>query len=156
MPAPLNHPSYAGCETGGRPRKYSIGEIEAFADEFIAWMKIPTNIWFKDFCLDRNIDPDLMAEWAIENDKFNGAYRLAKHRQESRLLNGGLMNQYNSSIVKFVLANAHGWTEKQEAKVSGNAADTLPTWLAGALNKSMDLVNEDSKHVEIASNAGYR
>jgi len=35
MPAPLNHPPYPGCETGGRPRKYSTEDIERFADELL-------------------------------------------------------------------------------------------------------------------------
>jgi hypothetical protein len=143
MPAPKKHPAYNKNGEGGRPRKYSAAEIDTFADEFLKWLKTPTNLWFKDFCLEKDIDPDLMSEWAKENERFCGAYRLAKAKQESRLVNGGLMELYNGSIVKFVLANAHGWADKQEAKVSGDAASPLAFLLQRADGKSKDLVNED-------------
>lgn len=144
MPAPKGHRPYAGCETGGRPRRYCTEEIDAFADEFIEWLKDSSNIWFKDFCLDKDIDPDFMSEWASENEKFKGAYRLAKQRQESKLINGGLLNAYNGSIVKFVLANAHGWTDKQETKVSGDAANPLAFILKNVDGTTKDLVSDDS------------
>lgn len=140
MPAPINHLPYPGCETGGRPRKYDLSKINSFADELIAWMKIPTNVWFKDFCLDKDIDPDLMSEWAKESEKFSGAYKLAKARQESRLVNGGLMETYNGGIVKFVLANAHGWSDRQETKVSGDAVNPLAFLLQAVDGKTKDLV----------------
>jgi hypothetical protein len=142
MPAPLGHEHYNTEGQGGRPRRYSVAEIDAFADELTAWMKIPTNVWFKDFCLDRDIDPDLMAEWSKESERFGGAYKLAKARQESRLVNGGLLETYNGSIVKFVLANVHGWTEKSEQKVSGDAINPLAFLIQKADGKSKDLVNE--------------
>lgn len=143
MPAPLGHPPYAGCETGGRPCRYSKEDIERYADEFKEWLNDPSHVWFKDFCLDNDIDPDLMPEWAKENEKFNGVYRFAKHRQESRLVNGGLLSTYNGSIVKLVLANAHGWTDKSEAKISGDAVNPLAFLLQSVDGKSKDLVNED-------------
>jgi hypothetical protein len=144
MPAPKGHEPYPGSETGGRPRKYTPDEINAFADELVEWLRIPTNIWFKDFCLDKNIDPDLMSEWADENEKFSGAYKLAKQRQESRLVNGGLLNAFNGSIVKLVLANAHGWVDRQETKISGSAANPLAFLLLKVDGTSKDLVNDGS------------
>jgi len=136
-----HHPFNINGE-GGRPSKYSSAEIDALADEFTAWFKEPSNVWFKDFCLERDINPDLMAEWAAENDRFSGAYKLAKHRQESKLINGGLLDSYNAGIVKFVLANAHGWSEKNEARVSGDAENQLAFILKMVDNTSRELVNE--------------
>lgn len=144
MPAPKGHEAYPGCETGGRPRRYSIEDIERYADELKQWLKDPNHIWFKDFCLDRDIDPDFMAEWAEENNKFNGVYKLAKHRQESRLVNGGLMNVYNGNIVKLVLANAHNWkTDRQETKLSGDASNPLAFILQNVDGTSKELVDEE-------------
>jgi len=142
MPAPKGHKPYEGCETGGRPRRYSKEDIEKFADELKKWLKNPSNIWFKDFCLDRDIDPDLMTEWAEENKKFNGSYKIAKSRQESRLINGGLMNIYNASLVKFVLSNAHGWTDKQETKISGNSEDPFAVMMKEVNGTSKDLIKK--------------
>lgn len=142
MPAPKGHAPYPGCETGGRPSRYSKEDIEKYAEDLKVWLADPKNVWFKDFCLDRDIDPDLMAEWAAENEKFNGAYRLAKSRQESRLVNGGLNNAFNGTIVKFVLSNSHGWTDKQETKLSGDAVNPLAFLLQKVDGTSKDLVNE--------------
>jgi hypothetical protein len=146
MPAPLNHPPFAGCETGGRPRRYSTEDIERYADELKVWLTDPSHVWFKDFCLDNDINPDLMSEWAEENEKFSGAHALAKHRQESRLVNGGLVNAYNGAIVKLVLANAHGWkTDKTETKVSGDAAAPLKFLLDKIDGKGKELVANESE-----------
>jgi hypothetical protein len=142
MPAPKGHEPYPGSETGGRPRRYSIEDIECFADEFKHWLTDPSHIWFKDFCLDRDINPDLMAEWAEENEKFRGVYRLARHKQESRLVNGGLQSTYNSSIVKLVLANAHGWTEKQQ--LSGDVGNPLMFLFKKLDGESKELVKNGS------------
>jgi len=126
MAAPKNHEAYNKNGEGGRPRRYSVEEINRLADEFSDWLKNANNVWFKDFALDKDIDPDLFSQWAKENDRFAGVYRQARHRQESRLINGGLLNAYNGSIVKLVLANAHGWkTDKTETKLSGDAANPL-------------------------------
>lgn len=140
MPAPINHPPYPGCERGGRPRRYSKKDIEHYADEFKKWLNDSNHVWFKDFCLDNDIDPDLMSVWAEESEKFAGVYKLAKHRQESRLINGGLLSVYNSSIVKLVLANAHGWTDKQ--LISGDAANPLQFLLDKVDGSSKELIGE--------------
>lgn len=142
MAAPKGHKPYKGAETGGRPGRYSSQDIERFADELLLWLNNPLNVWFKDFCLEKDINPDLMAEWANDSEKFGGAYKLAKHRQESRLINGGLMNTYNGSIVKFVLGNAHGWVDKQETKISGDAVNPLAFILKNVDGTTKELVND--------------
>lgn len=143
MPAPLNHPPYPGCETGGRPRKYSTADIERFADEFKIWLNNPSHLWIKDFALDNDFDPDYLHEWAKENEKFRGVYKQAKQRQESRLVNGGLNEAYNGSIVKFVLANAHNWSDKSETKISGDAENPLAFLMQQVDGGSKDLVDEE-------------
>src|SRR5271154_5298320 len=100
MPAPNGHAAYPGCESGGRPRRYSIQDIERLADELVIWMKDDSNFWFKDFCLERDIDPDFMSKWAQENEKFNGAYKLAKGLQESRIFKGSMREEFNPGMSK--------------------------------------------------------
>ena len=143
MPAPEGHEAYPGCETGGRPTKYTPEKIDAFADELLQWLKCPTNVWFKDFCINMDIDPDYMSEWAAENEKFSGAYRLAKARQESRLVNGGLLNAFNPGIVKFVLQNAHNWREKTE--ISGDAANPLGCVLKTIDGQTKSLIHDEKE-----------
>ena len=103
MPAPKGHPPYPGCERGGQPPKYTKEDIDRYADEFKEWWKNPENVWYKDFCLERDIDPDYMSEWAKINEKFKGALKISKPKQESRIINGSLKNKYNSAISKLIL-----------------------------------------------------
>jgi hypothetical protein len=143
MPAPKGHSPYPGGETGGRPRRYSTEDIERFADELFVWMKDESHFWLKDFCLERQIDPDLMAEWARENERFNGALKLAKGLQESRIFKGSMLDTFNCSMSKFALMNCHGWADKQESKVSGDAANPLAFLMQKADGESKGLVNEE-------------
>lgn len=145
MAPPLGHKPYEGCETGGRPRRYSIEDIERYADELVAWMKVDSRFWFKDFCLERDIDPDFMAEWARENDKFSGAYRLAKGLQESRIFQGGMTESFNTGMAKFALMNCHGWADRQESKISGDAQNPLQFLLEKADGGSKELVKDESE-----------
>lgn len=125
MPAPKGHEPYPGCETGGRPRKYSTEDIERFADELLVWIKCESHFWIKDFCLERMIDPKYMSEWANENEKFREAWSLAKSFQESRIFKGSMIDNYNAGMSKFALINNHGWIEKSESKISGDAVNPL-------------------------------
>lgn len=140
MGAPKGHPPYPGCEKGGRPRKYSPQDIEHFADEFLQWMERVSSIWYEDFCLEHDIDPDLLSEWSRENEKFSGVYRRAKVWQKNKLIRGGLLSEFNPSFTKFVMANTCGWTDKQQ--ISGDAANPLSFLLGSIDGKSKDLIDE--------------
>jgi hypothetical protein len=141
MPAPKFHEPYPGCETGGRPRKYSNEDIERFANEFLIWIKNDSNFWVKDFCLEKGIDPRLMSEWAKENEKFSEAYSLAKGYQESRIFKGSMQKTFDSGMSKFALVNNHGWIDKTETKVSGDAVNPLAFILQSVDGSSKDLIN---------------
>lgn len=142
MPAPKGHPNYDTEGKAGRPRKYSTEDVEQFADELLAWIKTESNFWLKDFCLERSIDPDYMHEWAKENERFNGAYKLAKAYQESRIFKGAMFEAFNSTMSKFALVNNHGWADKQETRISGDAANPLAFLMQKVDGESKDLVNE--------------
>jgi len=143
MPAPIGHAPYNKNGEGGRPTKFDIEDIERFTDEFLIWLKDEENIWFKDFCLDRDINPDRLADWATKHDRFRGVYELAKHRQESRLINGVLKKQYNNGMATLVLTNHHGYTTtKSETKISGDADHPLTFAMPVVDNCSKDIVNE--------------
>jgi len=141
MVAPKGHKPYNKNGEGGHQSPYTKEIIESYADKFLEWLKDPSHVWLKDFALDNDFDPDFLSVWAKKNERFGGAYRLAKARQESRLVNGGLLSTYNGSIVKLVLANAHGWTDKQQ--LSGDAVNPLSFIMQMADGGSKNLVPED-------------
>lgn len=142
MPAPKFHEAYNTQGEGGRPKKYTPEFIEAEAIAFETWMQHPESIWYEDFAMQRGYDPDQLHLWAKENERFSGVYKRSKFWQKSLLIKGGLLSKYNSSIVKLVLANTIGWTDKVESKVSGDAANPLNFILQGIDGKSKELVDE--------------
>ena len=142
MPAPKGHPPYSGCENGGRPPKYTKDFIESEAEAFLEWMGQDDSIWYKDFALERGYLPDQLSEWAKVNEKFSRVYKQSQAWQQSKLVKGGLLSQYNAGFTKFVMSNTCGWSEKQQ--VSGDAVNPLAFLLQKADGQSKDLVNEDS------------
>lgn len=142
MAPPKKHKPYAGCETGGRPVKYTKEFIENEADLFLEWMKKPDSIWYKDFALERGYDPNLLSIWAKENNKFSGVYERSQAWQQSKLIKGGLLNDFNSTITKLVLANTCGWTDKQQATLSGDSANPLGFVLGQIDGKTKGLIED--------------
>ena len=142
MPAPKGHEPYEGCETGGRPEKYTEEFIEREADAFLNWIGSNRNIYFKSFALERGYHPNRLAEFANQNEKFLGAYEKAKAWQEIRLIEGGLLSEFNAGFTKFVMINVCGWTDKQETKVSVDKANPLRFILEQINGKTKDLIEE--------------
>lgn len=142
MPAPKGHAPYPGCETGGRPKKYTKEYLDQLADELIAWIEVPENYWFKDFALQRRVIPDEMKVWAQESEKFGRAYALAKNNQEKKMFSGAMKGEYNAAMAKFGLANCHKWSERSETTISGNAENPLHFLLQGVEGASKDLVHD--------------
>lgn len=142
MGAPRNHKPYPGCENGGRPEKYTKAFIENEADAFLEWIKNPGSIYFKRFAIDRGYHPNRLSEFAEQNEKFSGVYEKVKAWQEVRLVEGGLLSEFNAGFTKFVMGNTCGWVEKQETKVSGDTANPLAFLLQHVDGGSKDLVNE--------------
>lgn len=145
MPAPLNHPPYAGCETGGRPTKYTAEFIEAEAEAFKEWMQKPDSIYFKRFAVNRGYHPNRLVEFASQNEKFSCVYAQAQAWQECRLAEGGLTSEFNSGFCKFVMGNVCGWAEKTETKVSGDSANPLAFVLQNIDGTTKDLINGDQE-----------
>jgi hypothetical protein len=141
MPAPKGHAPYPGCETGGRPKKYTKEFIEREADAFRDWMDDPKSIWYEQFAVKRGYDPNLLTIWAKENEKFSGIYKISQAWQKNKLIIGGLLSNFNSAIVKLVLANTIGWTDKQA--ISGDASSPLACIYMQIDGKTKDLVNRN-------------
>ena len=121
MPAPMGHEPYSGCETGGRPLKYTAEFIEVEAEALEKWMQRPESIYFKRFAFDRGYSYKRLGEFAEVNEKFSDTLARAREWQEIRLAEGGLTNEFNGNFCKFVMVNACGFVEKTEQKITGDA-----------------------------------
>lgn len=114
MAAPKGHPGYPGSEKGGRPKIYTDQFIEKEADALEKWIEDPSSIYLKSFCLKRKYHPRCLSEFAEKNQRFKEVYEQAKTWQECKLSEGGLTNAFNSGIVKFLMSNICGFSEKPE------------------------------------------
>lgn len=80
---------------------------------------------------------------------FAVAFRRARSAGESELIDGGLNDDYNPSMAKFLLSSSFGYSDKQEIEHSGEVAhDTdhsveLDSQTAAALRKADLGVDED-------------
>jgi len=144
MPAPLGHPPYNQNGEGGRPQKYTPEFIDNQAIMLIKWLKDPENIFFEDFLLDQDIHPQRFSEWKLVNQRFSEAYELAYKRQESKLKNGSIRKNYDCGFAKFLLINNHGYSDKTESHITGDANNPFAVLINEAQGKSKDLVNEES------------
>lgn len=141
MPAPKGHPPYNVNGEGGRPEIYTNEVIEKMAEELLEWIKKPDNIFFDDFCLDQDINPDYMSVWAQKNKRFLGAYEVAKKKEANKIKKGALTKDYDGGFAKFLLINNHGMAEKTESKISSD--NPLAVFLQQADGKSKKLVNDE-------------
>lgn len=143
-PAPLNHPPYPGCETGGRPKRYTDEFIEAEADKLDEWMKEKKeNIFIEDFCAERGYSFSRVNEWEKSNEKFGEIYEMFKMRQKVALFKGGLLKKFSYPMAALILGHAHGVYAKTEQTVSGSAINPLDCILQMIDGTSKCLVQEN-------------
>ena len=89
------------------------------ADESVIYPSV------EDFANKYHIPERTLYRWIAESKEDENKYpRLAdthahlQYRQKQVLIERGLIDRYNASIVKFLLANNHGMTEKTAAEVN--------------------------------------
>lgn len=65
-------------------------------------------------------------EYAKENAEFSGTLEAIKTLQENKLINKGLIGDFNSTIVKLMLSN-HGYSEKVTNELTGKDGGSIQT-----------------------------
>ncbi len=114
MPAPKAHKPYPGCETGGRPKKYTEQFLDIEADALNEWIKDKQNIFIEDFCLERNYHDSRIPEFVRDNEKFSDAYNKLKMKQRVSLFKGGLTKKFAYPMCALLLGHNHGIVAKHE------------------------------------------
>jgi hypothetical protein len=97
----------------GRPTKYNP-KLQAEADQYLFRLKelghvVPSRV---GLCCYLGIDKTTSYEWEKIYPEFSNTLRAVDTMQEHLALNGGMIGDFNSTIVKLVLAN-HGYSDKQ-------------------------------------------
>lgn len=78
------------------------------------------NEWLQDYALSQGYSPTIIYEWAKEGKGgMDKALEIAQRMQESTILKAGLRKEMDSSLVKLILSNRHGWQERQQVEHVG-------------------------------------
>lgn len=99
----------------GRPSKLTA-EITSAA---FAWLKdqkahktdLPT---IEGLALELNISRETLYQWEKENKDFSDILENLRQIQANKLIQKGLINEYNPTIAKMILSGKHGYVEKSE------------------------------------------
>ena len=132
-----------GCTTSGQPQIYTDEWIKEEAKLFREWLQKPDSLFFTTFATDRGYCIQRLTEFADRSKEFSEVLRYAKDWQQNRLVNGGLKNETNSSITKFVLANHHNYTEKQQ--ITGDSNSPVSFLMTKVDGQSKDLIDANKE-----------
>ena len=128
----------------GQPiQLYTQEWIEEEAKIFRDWLQKPDSLFFTTFATDRGYCIQRLTEFANKSVVFSEVLKYAKDIQHNRLINCGRRNETNAGLTKFVLANHHGYTEKQQ--ISGDTINPLGFILKKADGDSKDLVSGNNE-----------
>ena len=145
MPSPIGHAPYPGCETGGRPTKYTKEFVDNEAELLEEWMKQPGNIVLNKFATERGYLRQRLTEFCEISEKFSDTFKKAKEWQENLLIENAVTKVFSDGFTKFILINNHGYADKSETKVSGDAANPFTFLLQKTSDKSSDLVKDEEE-----------
>lgn len=115
-------------------------DIDALAEEFDAWMDLPDSLWFKSFWLSKNIDYDYAVDLSERNENLAFVFKKARAWQTGRLLEKGLQKELSEGLVKLVLYNTAGWSDKKQ--ISGDAQNPLAMIINDIDGDSKNLIGE--------------
>ena len=110
----------------GRPTKYN-DEMQRKADAYLLnWSErdaVPSRV---GLCCYLGIDKTTSYEWEKIHPAFSNTLRAVDTLQEYVAMNKGITGEFNSTIVKLVLAN-HGYSDKVQQDVTSSDGSMTPT-----------------------------
>jgi|SRR6185436_1674411 len=146
MAPPKGHAPYPGCETGGRPIKYTEPYVSELADHLYKWVNDHNdNIFIEDWCLENDIPEEAITKELIYFDKFSQAYNKLKTKQKVAIFKGGLKRKFAHPMCALLLSHSHNIHLKTEQKLTGSATDPLAFCLENIDGNTKDLVNDTTK-----------
>ncbi len=106
-------------------KKYKPEYAESLLLYFLTCEKLPT---IEEWAVQNHLAIRTVYEWTTNEEKyprFATIYAQAKAIQKTRLIQNGLTEIYNATLVKFLLINNHGMSDKIEQKVEGETNTEL-------------------------------
>lgn len=111
----------------GRPSKYNE-ELQALADRYIFEYQTQDDVIpsAAGLCVWLGISRPTLHEWDRAHPDFSNTLDAIRSLQEKAALNKGLTGEFNSTIVKLVLAN-HGYSDKLSQDHTSSDGSLTPT-----------------------------
>lgn len=106
-------------------KKYKPEYADSLLLYFLTCEKLPT---IEEWAVENHLAIRTVYDWTTNEGKyprFAASYAQAKAIQKTKLVQNGLRETYNASLVKFLLINNHGMSEKIEQKVEGEASAAI-------------------------------
>jgi hypothetical protein len=86
--------------------------------ERVARINLPKVEGFAEYL---DVSKNTLYDWASQHKQFSDALDKIKVRQHNYLVDGGIQNLLNPTIVKLMLSSNHGYTEKSDVTSAGKA-----------------------------------
>jgi len=128
---PVGRPSELTAELIERAREYLMGGYESVGE-------VVPNIAGLACYLGKS--RSTAYEYAEQSNEFSDILESILAMQESKLISGGLKNEYNATITKLMLTK-HGYSDKQEVdnKSSDGSMSTTKVDLTNATDEELEL-----------------
>lgn len=130
-----------GTLSRGRPSKYN-DELQALADRYIFEYRTQDDVIpsAAGLCVWLGISRPTLHEWDRAHPDFSKTLDAIRSLQEKAALNKGLTGEFNSTIVKLVLAN-HGYSDKQSVDhtTAGNPIQSTQDAVLAALARKHEI-----------------
>jgi hypothetical protein len=144
MGAPKGHPNYDTEHKAGRPVIYDDAFIERECDALEKWLHDEDNEMFflNEFIFKRRYSKQRISEFCEKNKRYSELVKIAKERQENKLIQGALTRTFDAGFTKFLMPRLCGdhWQEVRNIKVTSNGPVTD---LIGEIDgDSKDLIND--------------
>lgn len=98
-----------------------------YKPEYAEWMRAYVDSGFtviptlEEFCLNHDLVTRTVARWVTEHaeeyPRLSFQYARLLNKQKAILIQYGLTEQFNANIVKFLLTNNHGMSEKTSTNI---------------------------------------
>lgn len=98
-----------------------------YKDEYVDWMRVYVDNGYEiiptlsEFCVNHNLPERTVARWVTEEaakyERLAFQYARLLSKQKAILIKFGLTEQFNAHMVKFLLTNNHGMSEKTSTNI---------------------------------------
>lgn len=122
--APMGHPPYPGCETGGRPRIYTEEKLNEMAISLSKWVdeavKTKSHFLLGDWCFENDFIQNNFPRYIEKSESLKESYLKAKSWQEHMITKGALFGKLNSRFAQFMLSCNYDWKPTEVVEHQGN------------------------------------